>query len=94
MGELSFRKPSADASVEVQGCLKLDRDRPEIEASVTWTIERGQLLLHAVDLAPGWVPDRAVTTDGQLISWHAEPLSQGGRGSTWPLRRSTWSRRP
>ncbi len=78
VAELSFRKPSPDATVEVQGLLKLDRDRPEIEVAMTWTTERGLLLAHAADFAPGWVPDRAVAGDGQVIPWHAEALSHGG----------------
>ena len=58
VADLTFRKPTADATVEVRGRLRLGDDVPRIEVALTWTVERGRLLAHAADLPPGWTPDR------------------------------------
>ena len=78
VAELTFRKPMADATVDVRGLLRLGDQIPRIEVALTWTVERGQMLSRAADLPPGWTPDRILTETGQPIAWHADPLSNGG----------------
>ena len=58
MAELTFRKPTADATVEVRGHLRLGDDAPQIVVALTWAVERGRLLSHAADLPPGWGASR------------------------------------
>ena len=78
VAELTFRKPTADATVEVRGLLRLSEDVPRIEVALTWTVERGELLAHAADLPPGWTPDRVLSASGQPVAWHGDALSNGG----------------
>ena len=78
VADLTFRKPTADATVEVRGLLRLGDDIPRVEVALTWSVERGRLLSHAADLPPGWRPDRVVTALGQTVPWQAEPLGNGG----------------
>ena len=78
VAELTFRKPSADATVEVRGHLRLGDDIPRIEVALTWTVERGRLLSHAADLPPGWTPDRVLSATRQPVAWHGDALSNGG----------------
>ncbi len=78
IADLSFRMPSADAAVAIRGCFRIGPDRPSIDVALTWTVDRGPLLMHDVDLAPGWEPDRVVSAEGEPVPWHAEVLSRGG----------------
>ena len=78
VADLTFRKPAADATVEVRGHLRLGDDVPRVEVALTWTFERGRLHSYTADLPPGWTPDRVVSAVRQPIPWHADPLSNGG----------------
>ncbi len=78
VADLTFRKPSADATVEIRGHLRLGDEVPRIEAALTWTVERGRMLSRAVDLPPGWTPDRVQSTSGQHVDWHADRIPNGG----------------
>jgi hypothetical protein len=78
VADLTFRKPSADATVEIRGRLRLGDEVPRIEAALTWTVDRGRILSRAVDLPPGWTPDRVQSTSGQHVDWHADRLSNDG----------------
>ena len=78
VAELTFRKPTADATVQVRGHLRLVDDIPRIEVALTWTVERGKLLAHAADLPPGWTPDRVLSATRQPVAWHGDTLSSGG----------------
>ncbi len=78
VAELTFRRPTADATVEVRGHLRLGDDVPRLDAALTWTVDRGSVLAHAADLPPGWTPDRVVSAAGEAVAWHADPLSNGG----------------
>jgi hypothetical protein len=78
LAELTFRKPMADATVEVRGVLRLGDDTPRIEVALTWAVEKGRLLSFAADLPPVWTPDSVVSAAKQPVSWNADPLSNGG----------------
>ena len=78
VAELTFRKSIAEATVEVRGLLRLGEDVPRIEVALTWSVERGRLLSYAVDLPPGWSPDRVQSISRQPVPWHADPLDDGG----------------
>ena len=78
LAELSFRRPTAEATVQVRGLLLLGDDLPRLQASITWGVESGRLLNHSVELPPGWTPDRALSSGGESIPWHADPMPGGG----------------
>jgi len=77
VAELTFHKPTFDATGEVRGHLRLGREVPTFEAALSWRVARGRVPAHAVDLSPGWTPDRVTYPDGQPVAWHAEPLPNG-----------------
>jgi hypothetical protein len=77
LAELTFRRPTADATVLVRGHLRVDDDSPRIEVALSWTVEKGRLLNHAADLPPGWTPERVVSGSGESVAWHADLLSSG-----------------
>lgn len=78
VADLAFRKPMADATVDVRGRLKLGDAAPRIDVALTWAVEKGRLLSFAADLPPGWSPDGVVSVARLPVPWHADPLGNGG----------------
>ena len=90
LADLTLAPPRPDASVMIDGTLRLGASAPKVEVLATWTVGRGGFLAPTLDFPPSWVVDQVVGGDGRAnIPWHAEPIEGGGSrvhldGSAWP----------
>ena len=77
--ELTFRKPTAEVSAEVQGRLIVANSTPRLTARIVYRFDRVDPLGLSVDLPRSWFADR-VTMEGLDVplSWQTETLSGGG----------------
>ncbi len=74
VAELTLVRQTALASADVRGLLLLGREAPRIEARVTWRVDRGRLFQLAVDLSPGFTPERVQVQGADApTAWHLEP---------------------
>ena len=90
LADLTLAPPRPDASVAIDGTLRLGAFAPRLEVLATWTVGRGGFLAPALDFPASWVVDQVVGGDGRsTIPWHVEPIASGGSrvhldGSAWP----------
>ncbi len=78
LAELRLDRPRGDASVEVEGTLRVGSFAPRVEVVATWTAGLGRLFDPTLELPRGWVVDRVVGTDGRSdATWRVEPTADG-----------------
>ena len=90
LADLTLAPPRPDASVAIDGTLRLGAFAPKVEVLATWTVGRGGFLAPTLDFPASWVIDQVVGGDGRAnIPWHSERIEGGGSrvhldGSAWP----------
>ena len=90
IADLHLATPQSDASVKIDGTLRVGGFAPKVEVLATWTVGQGGFLAPSLDFPALWVVDQVVGGDGRAnIPWHIE-LVEGGTsrvhldGSAWP----------
>jgi hypothetical protein len=79
VADLTLRYPREQAVSKVLSRLRVGRDEMELDAEITWTVERGRLLVASAELPGGWTVERVASlTKDVTISWLVEPVSGGG----------------
>lgn len=78
--EIAMVRSPINASAEVRGQVVLGLlNLPQLQARITWRVDRGRLPSLSVDLPSGWSPERAQLQGvAQATAWHTESRPGGG----------------
>ncbi len=95
VADLRLAPPTPDASVAIDGTLRLGSRAPRIDLVATWTVSAGRLLDPTLDLPAGWVVDGVALIGDERrgrFFWSVEPLALGV--SRVHLDGASWSSDP
>ena len=73
-----FHRPRTDTSCAVRGGLFIAGSRPWLECKLSLAVHDGSMPDIAIDLSPGWVPDRIeIVGMDDPVAWHPTVLPSG-----------------